>query len=107
MSLERCPGCRARLTSEPICPRCGCDLTLVRQAQAHAQQLVARALYAWALGNGEQAKALARNARDIEHSPLTWAVLQTIDRPLEWAAPDPDAQLGVVVSSQSAPLPSS
>ena len=51
MAAERCPACRSRLSDEPTCPRCGCDLSLVRRAEAQAQRLLARSVLAWARGD--------------------------------------------------------
>lgn len=52
MSLDRCPGCRARLVADaPSCQRCGCDLALVRQVEQHAQAALGRALRAWVDGD--------------------------------------------------------
>ena len=79
MSLARCPACRARLLDEPICPRCSCDLSLVRRAEAQAQAWVARALQAWARGDLPQARACARAALLLEHDPLAKVVLQSLD----------------------------
>lgn len=79
MSLARCPACRARLLDEPICPRCSCDLTLVRRAEAQAQAWVARALQAWARGDLPQARACAGAALLLEQHPLAKVVLQSLD----------------------------
>lgn len=74
MSLERCPGCRARLTEDPVCTRCGCDLTLVRRTEAQARRLVHRALSAWAQGNPPEAEACAAAALVLEHDALGRAI---------------------------------
>ncbi len=76
MSLERCPACRSRLTPEPACPRCGCDLALVRRAQAQAQQRLARALRACAQGDVLQARALAQASQTLTRSALAAQVLR-------------------------------
>ena len=68
MSMERCPGCRARLADGPACPRCGCDLTLVRRAEAQARQLIRRALRAWAQGNHPEARACAAASLALEQA---------------------------------------
>ena len=79
MSLARCPGCRARLQDEPICPRCSCDLHLVRRAEAQALSWVARALQAWARGDLPQARSCASAALLLHRHPLAKAVLQSTD----------------------------
>ena len=77
MSLERCPGCRARLPAGLACPRCGCDLTLVRRAEAQARRWLVLAVQAWARGDPLAAQEFARAALALEHQPLAKALLQT------------------------------
>lgn len=79
MSLQRCPGCKARWAQGPICLRCGCDLTLVQRAEAQARQLIVCAVQAWARGDRRTAAARARAALALEHSPLARRVLQGIE----------------------------
>ena len=76
MTLERCPACRGRLTPEPVCPRCGCDLGLVRRAEAQARQRLVSALRALAQGDAHQARALVQASLRLAHSPLAARVLQ-------------------------------
>ncbi len=80
MATERCPACRSRLSTEPTCPRCGCDLSLVRRAEAQAGQLLARAVRAWARGDRVHAAALARDARALDDSRLAAALLRVLGR---------------------------
>lgn len=49
--MDRCPACRSRMTTEPVCPRCGCDFSLASRAETQAYRLTCRALQAWADGN--------------------------------------------------------
>jgi hypothetical protein len=78
MSLDRCPGCRARLGEAATCARCGCDLTLVRRAEAQARRLVRRAARAWAEGKGDEASACAAASLALERSLLAQAVLRSV-----------------------------
>jgi len=78
MTQFRCPACRARLGEEPACPRCGCDLILVRRAEAQAARLVVRALQAWAGDDRQGALKCARAALALEHSPLALGVLRCL-----------------------------
>ncbi len=78
MSLERCPACRGRLAPEPACPRCGCDLALVRCTEAQAQQRLARALRAYAQGDVPQARALAQASQTLSRSALAAQVLRVL-----------------------------
>jgi hypothetical protein len=81
VTVERCPACRGRLTPEPACPRCGCDLGLVRRAEAQARQRLARGLRALAQGDARQARALAQASLRLVHSPLAARVLQALGPP--------------------------
>lgn len=78
MSLERCPACRSRLADEPLCPRCGCDLTLVRRADSQSRRLFGQALQAWADGDKQQAQDLVQAGLQLKHEPLAAAVLQAL-----------------------------
>jgi hypothetical protein len=64
------------LADEPICPRCGCDLTLVRRAEAQARLLVGRAVQAWLHGDPDRARRLAHSALALDNTPLARSVLQ-------------------------------
>lgn len=81
MTLERCPGCRVRLPQAPTCPRCGCDLTLVRRAEVQARQLIVRAVHAWARGKHEEARGCARAASVLHNSWLATGVLRGLGPP--------------------------
>lgn len=74
----RCPACRGRLSEEPTCPRCGCDLTLVRRAEAQARRLLSQALRAWARGDRPAALGLARTALALEYSRFGAALLRAL-----------------------------
>ena len=87
MSLARCPACRARLLDEAICPRCSCDLSLVRRAEAQAQRWIACALQAWARGDPAQARACASAALLLQQDPLAKAVLQSLQPKRNGPAP--------------------
>jgi hypothetical protein len=78
VTIERCPACRGRLTPEPVCPRCGCDLKLVRRAETQARQRLVHALRALAQGDAQQARTLAQASLRLAHSPLAAHVLQVL-----------------------------
>ena len=80
MAAERCPACRSRLSDEPTCPRCGCDLSLVRRAEAQAQRLLARSVLAWARGDRAAATARARAAQALQNSRFAAALLRGLGR---------------------------
>ena len=76
VSLERCPGCRVRLAAQAICPRCACDLTLVRLAEAQARRLVVQAVQAWVSGDLPAARANALAASGLAQHPVAQAILR-------------------------------
>jgi hypothetical protein len=79
MSLDRCPGCRARLVDDAAaCPRCGCDLALVRQVEREAQAALGRALRAWAGDDVPAALAQARKALSLQDGLLARAVARCL-----------------------------
>ncbi len=69
-NVERCPSCRARLNESPLCPRCGCDLTLVLRAERQAQNLLRQGIQAWAAGNPDLAASSVEASLALRHNPL-------------------------------------
>jgi len=73
--MERCPNCRARVSGQPECRRCGMDLRLLltaeRAADAHLRGAVAR------LASGDSAGAVAhlRAARRLRREPISERLL--------------------------------
>lgn len=78
--MERCPACRARLGAEPLCPRCGCDLSLALQAEDDARRLAVAALRDLVAGRCRKARIHARRAVALQADPLHRAVLQLVRR---------------------------
>ena len=78
--MDRCPACRARLGEAPVCPRCGCDFTLARRAEAQAQRLACRAIRAWAEGNGAVASARISESLSAKNTGLAEAVSEMLCR---------------------------
>lgn len=68
--MDRCPACRARLTEQPECPRCGCDFTLARRAEAGARRRLGEAIRTLAGGDRQRAKALLEQAQALKRSEL-------------------------------------
>lgn len=68
--MERCPNCRARVSGQPECRRCGMDLRLLlateQAADARLREAVAR------LANGDRAGAVEalRAARRLRRDPV-------------------------------------
>lgn len=55
--LDRCQACRARLAENAVCPRCGCDFSLARQALVQGRCRLEQALRALASGDRAAARA--------------------------------------------------
>jgi hypothetical protein len=72
--MERCPVCRARSKGDPVCYRCGADLSALLAIEAEAATLERRA--AVLLGAGEllEARQAAERALTLQYSPLAFAV---------------------------------
>jgi hypothetical protein len=73
--MERCPVCRARFKDQPVCYRCGTDLSMLLAIEAEAAVLERRAVAL--LGTGEWIKAhrTAERVLALQSSPLATAVL--------------------------------
>ena len=78
MSLDRCPGCRARLAQASVCPRCGCDLSLVRRAEAEARRLICSALDACAAGDRGAAAKHAAASCALVRSAVARAIVRFV-----------------------------
>jgi len=74
--MERCPNCRARVSGQPECRRCGMDLRLLlaseRAADAHLLGAVARL----AIGDRAGAVAALRAARRLRRDPISDRLLR-------------------------------
>ena len=72
--MERCPVCRAPFKNDPVCYRCGADLSplLAIEAEAAAREREAVAL----LGTGQWLEAhwAAERALALQFSPLAFTV---------------------------------
>ncbi|WP_291992982.1 hypothetical protein [Candidatus Accumulibacter sp. ACC003] len=55
--LDRCQACRARLAENAVCPRCGCDFSLARQALVQGRCRLEQALRSLASGDRAAARA--------------------------------------------------
>ncbi len=73
--MERCPVCRARL-STPLCRRCGADYAPAYAAAQQAQQEVREALSLWARGYLETAAQLLQHSLQCKQDAV---VVQLLD----------------------------
>jgi|GEM_PF-593249 len=72
--MERCPTCRARLKGQPLCHRCGTDLTLALQAETTAKQWLQRALHCFSEGSVDDAEVALDRAMMLHRTPLASAL---------------------------------
>lgn len=66
-SLDRCPGCRAALSS-PVCPRCGADLAQVLLAHREARALYLEGMAAILRNDPLRALPLLRQAEALDRT---------------------------------------
>ena len=71
--MERCPNCRARFKGDPVCYRCGCDLSEILRIEKRAQALEQLAVQclAWDL---KAATGLVERTLRLQQRPLALAL---------------------------------
>lgn len=72
--MERCPVCRARFKDEPVCYRCGTDLSALLDIEAEAAALERRAVALLTTGQWIEARGAADRTLALRHSPLALAM---------------------------------
>jgi hypothetical protein len=78
--MERCPGCRARLGEEALCPRCGCDLSLPLRAERQVRRHLEAAIAALAAGDAGSAACYARAAQTLRDDELNRRISAWLDK---------------------------
>ncbi len=79
--MQRCPGCRARLGADPVCSRCGCDLSLVVCVEIRAESYMRSAVRAWTAGDHDVASLWIQKSLALVHSPLGELLAECLHRP--------------------------
>lgn len=77
--LDRCLACRARLADDSVCPRCGCDFSLARQALVQAAGLFAQTMRALAVGDRVAARRQLDASLSLHRQRLGEAIGQWLD----------------------------
>ena len=77
--MERCPVCRARFKEEPICYRCGADLSTLLAVENEAAALEQQAIAWLEAGQLLEARRVAAQVLLLQHRPLA-AVVQDFAR---------------------------
>ncbi|MBE2293569.1 MAG: hypothetical protein IAF00_01420 [Phycisphaerales bacterium] len=72
--MERCPACRARFKEEPVCYRCGADLSMLLAIEAEATSLERQAVALLGVGAWVEAHHVAERALVLQFSPLAAAI---------------------------------
>lgn len=76
--MERCPVCRARLHEDPVCGRCGTDLSTPLAAARQAEALRRQAVAIWREGYLETAMRLLRRSEQLRRDPVTSSLLAAL-----------------------------
>ncbi len=72
--MERCPVCRARFKDDPICQRCGTDLSVLLAIEAEAAALERRAVLLLEASEFGEARRTAERVLALQYSPLACVV---------------------------------
>lgn len=80
--MERCPVCRARFKEEPVCYRCGADLSPLLTIEAEAAVLEQQVVTLLAVGQWLEARQTAEQALALQYSPLAAAARNFAHREL-------------------------
>lgn len=68
--MQRCPCCHARLKSEPICPRCGAELSRVLRCEQLAQAWLSVALQTLSAGQANIAVAAVKRSLSFKQTEV-------------------------------------
>ena len=80
--MERCPVCRARFREEPVCYRCGADLSALLAIEAEATAWEREAVALLVAGEWIEARRAADRVLVLRHSPLAVAARDFAGREL-------------------------
>lgn len=67
--MKRCPCCNARLSSAPLCPRCGADLSRVLRCEQLAKQWLALSLQTLEAGHATIAAHAINRSLSYRQTP--------------------------------------
>ena len=78
--MERCPVCKARFKDDPVCYRCGTDLSILLGIERRAEWLEQRAVALYGAGNFGEAWRVAEQALALKRSPLLCRLVEFLGR---------------------------
>ncbi|MFO1431891.1 MAG: hypothetical protein U1F76_17425 [Candidatus Competibacteraceae bacterium] len=68
--MERCPVCNAKFKEDPVCYRCGTDLSALLRIERQAELLERQAMAFYGAGYLDEAQRVAEQALALMRSPL-------------------------------------
>lgn len=72
--MQNCPACRARYKGQPMCTRCGADLTLPLLSEQQAMELLRQAVQYLSNKDYSRAAIALQQARLLKQTPLAIAL---------------------------------
>ena len=78
--MERCPVCQAKFKGDPVCYRCGTDLSTLLGIEKRAELLEQQAVALYGAGNFGEAWRVAEQALALKRSPLLCRLVEFLAR---------------------------
>jgi hypothetical protein len=78
--MERCPVCKAKLKDDPVCYRCGADLSTLLGIEKQAARLEQRVVALYGAGALGEARWVAEQALALKRSPLLCRLVEFLTR---------------------------
>ena len=73
--MERCPVCKAKFKDDPVCYRCGTDLSTLLRIERQAERLGQRAVACYGAGHLSEAQQVAKQSLALQRNSLQgWLV---------------------------------
>ncbi|HYQ91670.1 MAG TPA: hypothetical protein VES89_06235 [Candidatus Competibacteraceae bacterium] len=73
--MKRCPVCKAKFKEDPVCYRCGTDLSTLLRIERQAERLEQRAVTWYGAGHLSEAHRVAQQSLALQRSSLRgWLV---------------------------------
>ncbi len=91
--MEHCPNCAVQSPGQPLCRRCGMELTLLLAVEAQAAKALGEALSALSQGCPQVAQAALTRAQKLQRDPLLqtlWDLIATATTSAPAPISDPD-----------------
>jgi predicted amidophosphoribosyltransferase len=86
--MERCPVCKAKFKENPVCYRCGTDLSVLLRIERQAELLEQQAVALYGAGHLSEAQQLAKQSLALQRSPPRGWLVEF----LAWETQNPPTQ---------------